>query len=267
MSAGDTSILAATIVAAGMSATWVLSLALRDVSIVDVFWGVGFALITWGITLASGSRSPRTALLLALVSAWTFRLATHLWLRWRRAGAEDRRYAAMRRKAGAAFPLRSLVTVFALQGVLMWLISVPLQLALLDDRRRIGALAWLGVVLFVVGFACEAIADAQLTRFRADAANADRVLDVGLWGWSRHPNYFGEVVLWWGLFLVCVDGTAAWWTIFSPLIVTVLLLRVSGIPLLERGMHRRRPAYAEYVARTSAFVPLPPQRARTNGLR
>ncbi len=254
--------LTASIVATAMSAMWLLSLVLGDVSIVDVYWGVGFALICWGVAGAGGIRSPRAALLLALVSAWALRLALHLLLRWRRAGAEDRRYAAMRRKAGATFPLRSLVTVFALQGILMWLISVPLQLALIEPASRIGAPGWAGVTLFVLGFACEAIADAQLARFRAEPSSADRVLDVGLWAWSRHPNYFGEVVAWWGLFLVCVDGTGTWWTIFSPVIVTVLLLRVSGIPLLERGMRRRRPAYAEYVARTSAFIPLPPRRHR-----
>jgi len=257
--------LTAAIVATGMSAMWLLSLALGDVSIVDVYWGVGFALICWSVAIAAGSWTPRAALLLVLVSVWALRLALHLLRRWRRAGVEDRRYAAMRRKAGAGFARRSLVTVFALQGVLMWLISTPLQLALLDSSTRLRGLGWAGVALFVLGFGCETIADAQLTRFRGASANADRVLDVGLWAWSRHPNYFGEVVAWWGLFLVCVDGTGAWWTIVSPVIVTVLLLRVSGIPLLERGMHKRRPAYAAYVARTSAFIPLPPRRARPDG--
>ena len=254
-------------VAAGMVMLWLLSIALADVSIVDVYWGLGFAMIAWIAAWSAPRCSPRAALVLTLVSLWALRLALHLFLRWRRAEGEDRRYAAMRRKAGARFTRRSLVTVFGLQGALMWIVSLPLQLAIVRGNAPLGWLGWLGVTIFAAGWACESIADHQLTRFRATHANAHRVLDTGLWAWSRHPNYFGEVTLWWGMFLVAVEGTGAWWTILSPVIVTVLLVRVSGIPMLEHGMHRRRPEYAEYVARTSAFIPLPPgarsSRART----
>jgi len=252
--------LTAALIATAMTAVWLLSVALHDVSIVDVFWGLGFLLVCWTVAVATGNSAPAAMLVATLVSLWALRLALHIFARWRRTGTEDRRYAAMRKKAGPAFARRSLVTVFALQGALMWLISVPLQLAIIRATGGIGPLGWMGIVVFALGVAFEAVADAQLTRFRAEAGNVDLVLDVGLWSWSRHPNYFGEVVAWWGLFLVCVDTTGAWWTVFSPTIVTVLLLRVSGIPLLERGMHRRRPAYADYVARTSAFIPLPPRR-------
>jgi steroid 5-alpha reductase family enzyme len=245
-------------VAAGMVALWLLSIALADVSIVDVYWGLGFAMIVWVAAWSAPIRSPRTVLVLALVSLWALRLALHLLLRWRRAAGEDRRYAAMRRKAGARFVRRSLLSIFGLQGTLMWIVSLPLQLAIVQGSAPLGWLGALGVAVFGIGFVCESLADLQLTRFRSARVNADRVLDTGLWAWSRHPNYFGEVLLWWGLFLVTVEGTAAWWTIISPLIVTVLLVRVSGIPMLEHGMHRRRPEYTEYVARTSAFVPLPP---------
>jgi steroid 5-alpha reductase family enzyme len=245
-------------VAAGMVTLWLLSIALADVSIVDVYWGLGFATIAWIAAWSAPRWSPRAMLVLTLVSLWALRLALHLFLRWRGAKGEDRRYAAIRRKAGARFVRRSLISVFGLQGVLMWIVSVPLQLAIVRGSAPIGWLGWLGVAIFAAGWACESIADLQLTRFRGVHANADRVLDTGLWAWSRHPNYFGEVVLWWGLFLVTVEGTGAWWTIVSPLTVTMLLVRVSGIPMLEHGMQRRRPEYAEYVARTSAFIPLPP---------
>jgi steroid 5-alpha reductase family enzyme len=255
-------------VAAGMLTLWLVSIALADVSIVDVYWGLGFAMIAWIAAWSAPVTSPRAVLVLGLVSLWASRLALHLFLRWRRADGEDRRYAAMRRKAGARFVRRSLIAVFGLQGVLMWIVSLPLQLAIVRGGAPLGWLGALGIVVFAAGFVWESLADLQLTTFRRARANADRVLATGLWAWSRHPNYFGEVVLWWGLFLVTVEGTAAWWTIVSPLIVTVLLVRVSGIPMLEHGMQRRRPEYAEYVARTSAFVPLPPaarsSRARTS---
>ncbi|HEY2386810.1 MAG TPA: DUF1295 domain-containing protein [Candidatus Binatia bacterium] len=250
-------------VVVAMVALWGLSIALADVGIVDVWWGLGFAVVAWVAWVmrpvpVAGAPSGRAALVLALVSLWALRLATHLFVRWRASPGEDRRYAAMRRKAGDDFVRRSLRTVFGLQGLLMWIISLPLQLAVVRPGGPLGTLGRLGIAVFLLGFGCETVADLQLTRFRRGRSNADQVLDTGLWAWSRHPNYFGEVVLWWGLFLVTVEGTRAWWTIVSPAIVTVLLVRVSGIPMLEHGMARRRPRYAEYVARTSAFIPLPP---------
>ncbi len=251
-------------VAIAMVALWGLSIALADASIVDIWWGPGFAMIGWIAWLLrppTAGRPLHAGLLLGLVSIWASRLALHLFLRWRAAAGEDRRYAAMRRKAGAAFVRRSLHGVFGLQGVLMWIVSLPLQLAIAGDGRPIGIVGWTGVALFAAGWLCESIADLQLTAFRRTRANGDQVLDSGLWAWSRHPNYFGEVVLWWGLFLVAVESSRAWWTIVSPAVVTVLLLRVSGIPMLEHGMARRRPRYADYVARTSAFVPRPPRSA------
>jgi steroid 5-alpha reductase family enzyme len=255
-------------VAVAMVGLWGLSITLADVGIVDVWWGPGFAMIAWIAWIvgamrpapAAGGLSESAVLVLALVTLWALRLATHLFLRWRASTSEDRRYAAMRRKAGDAFVRRSLYAVFGLQGLLMWIISLPLQLAVVAPGNPLGTLGALGVVVFLFGFAWETVADWQLTRFRRTRTNADQVLDTGLWAWSRHPNYFGEVVLWWGLFLVTVEGTHAWGTIVSPAIVTVLLVRVSGIPMLEHGMARRRPRYAEYVARTSAFIPLPPAR-------
>ncbi len=241
-----------------MLVLWLVSIALRDVSIVDIYWGPGFLLIACLAAAGAGTWTPRTFLIVALVAVWALRLAVHLFRRWRRLGVEDRRYAAMRRKAGARFVARSLFSVFALQGAIMWVVSVPLQLALRDPSAPLGWCAWFGTAVFTFGWICESVADVQLTAFRRASAHAGLVLDTGLWACSRHPNYFGEVVLWWGLFLVTVDGTGAWWTSFSPAIVTLLLLlRVSGIPMLERGMNKRRPGYAAYTARTSAFIPLP----------
>jgi steroid 5-alpha reductase family enzyme len=166
----------------------------------------------------------------------------------------------MREAGGSSFPLVSLFTVFWLQAVLAWLVSAPL-FAAVTSGAPLGALDMLGALVFVSGMTLEAVADRQLEAFKADPSNRGRVLDSGLWRYSRHPNYFGNAVLWWGAYLIAVSAGGAW-TVFGPLIMTFLLLKVSGVALLERGMEERRPGYAEYVRRTSAFVPMPPRRGR-----
>lgn len=240
-----------------MTLLWLLSLRLNDASIVDPFWGPGFALVTVAYVWADGRFGPRGLLALGLVSAWAVRLGFHLLKRNRKSG-EDPRYRAMRDRHGARFPWVSLFTVFWLQAVLLWIVSAPLAGSVLS-AGPLGALDFLGTAVFLVGFALEAVADLQLDRFRADPASAGRVLDTGLWRYSRHPNYFGNALLWWGLYIIAAGG-GAYWTVFGPLLMTYLLLRVSGVTLLERSLRTSRPGYAEYADRTSAFVPWPPKR-------
>lgn len=243
-------------IAVAMLLLWLLSLPLRNASIADVFWPLGFVLVAV-ISLRADGYAPRKTLVLALVAAWGFRLAVHLYLRNRGHG-EDPRYRAMRRRWGERrFPVVSLFTVFGFQGALLWIVSLPVQ-ASMGSPRRLWAVDVIGAVVWLAGFVFEAIGDLQLTRFRTRAANADRVLDTGLWRYTRHPNYFGNALLWWGLGLIAVAAGRPW-ALIGPLVMTVLLLRVSGVPLLERRMRRTRPGYEEYVSRTSAFVPMRPK--------
>jgi steroid 5-alpha reductase family enzyme len=237
---------------------WLASLVLRDASIVDVWWGPGFALLAC-VDLAVTGLHPRRVLLAALVSLWGLRLGGYLL--WRNHGkGEDPRYAAMRRHHGARFPLVSLATVFALQGVLQTVVSLPVALAMArPGPASFGALDALGAALFALGLFFEAVGDAQLARFRADPANAGRVMERGLWGWTRHPNYFGDCCVWWGLATIALAAPLGWAGLPGPAVMTVLLLRVSGVALLERTIARRRPGYADYAARVPAFFPRPPR--------
>jgi steroid 5-alpha reductase family enzyme len=239
-----------------MIALWAASVRLRDASIVDPFWGPGFAGVAWASLAASGP-SPRGLLLAVLVTLWGLRLGIHLARRARGHG-EDRRYAAMRATHGERFWIVSLFTVFLLQGALMWTVSLPLQAgAALGRETPLGPLDAVGAAIFGVGLAFEAVADAQLARFLADPANRGQVMDRGLWRFSRHPNYFGDFLVWWGLGAVALSA-GAWWALAGPAVMTALLLRVSGVTLLEQTIGERRPGYAEYAARTSAFFPRPP---------
>ena len=244
-------------VAAAMLALWLLSLWLRNASIVDIWWGPGIALAAAVAWLSAGATHPRALLLVALASLWALRLGGYLF--WRNAGhGEDPRYQAMRRHFGARFPFISLVTVFMLQGVLQWLVSLPLQVgAAAPGAQALGVLDALGVALFAAGLAFEAIGDAQLARFKADPASRGRVLDRGVWRYTRHPNYFGDALAHWGLFTIALATPHGWSMVLSPALMTFLLLRVSGVALLERSIGKRRPAYAEYQRHTSAFIPLP----------
>lgn len=231
---------------------WLASLPLRDVSIVDTAWGW---LVTAPAFVAAAwlpATGPRAALVLALGSLWAVRLSIHI--AWRHRGQpEDRRYGAMRERHGPDFAVKSLVIVFALQAVLGTIVALPLVGAIASPLPW-NALDAIGVAVFALGFAFEAVADAQLARFKSNPAQAGRVLDWGLWRYSRHPNYFGECVLWWGLWLLAA-AAGAWWTVVSPLLMTFLLLRVSGVRLLEQDIGERRPSYGAYIRRTNAFVP------------
>ncbi|MBP7565875.1 MAG: DUF1295 domain-containing protein [Burkholderiaceae bacterium] len=240
---------------------WVLSVARRDASLADRFWP--FLIATPAVLYVTlGPATPQAGWLLALLLAWALRLGLYITIRnW--GHGEDRRYARMRDEHGDAFALRSLVTVFGLQAVLAWLVASPLLAASQagDAPPAWPALLWLGLALGLAGLLIEALADAQMARFRASRPPKGSVMDQGLWRYSRHPNYFGECCVWWGLWIASVGlaGTGALWAVLSPLLMTVLLLRVSGVTLLERDLGTR-PAYRDYIARTSAFIPWPPRR-------
>jgi steroid 5-alpha reductase family enzyme len=238
-----------------MTLLWLASLARRDASIVDVWWGLGFVVIAT-VAHRYGPGAARADLVLAMVALWGLRLAGYLL--WRNWGAEeDRRYQAMRRAWGERFWWVSYATVFLLQGALMWIVSLPAQHAL-ASTQPLGALDVLGVGVFAVGLGFESIGDAQLARWKADPANAGRVMDRGLWRYTRHPNYFGDFLVWWGVWLVAAAAPGGLWTAVGPAIMSLLLMRVSGVPLLERSLARRRPGYDAYRRRTSAFFPWPP---------
>jgi steroid 5-alpha reductase family enzyme len=246
-------VLAAAVIAGAMLALWLLSLALEDSSIVDIFWGPGFVLLAWVIVLQAGW-SPRGALATGLVTVWGLRLALHLAIRNIGKG-EDPRYTAMRRARGSAWWWKSLVIVFAFQGVLIWVVSLPLQQAILRGGP-LGPVDVLATAVFVAGLFFETVGDWQLARFKAQPANRGRVMDQGLWRYTRHPNYFGDFLVWWGLYGLAL-AAGAWWTVVGPLVMSFLLLRVSGVTMLEQGM-KSRPGYEDYVRRTSTFFPRPP---------
>lgn len=238
-------------------AGWIVATVRRNVGLVDIVWPLFFLLAA--VLLAwRGPLDTRGTLVVALVAVWALRLAGYLALRnW--SAPEDHRYQAIRRRNEPGFTWKSLYLVFGLQALLAWLIAAPLAAAL-RGNAPIGVSDVAGAALVSFGLAFEAIADAQLARFKADPANAGRVLDRGLWRYTRHPNYFGEFCVWWGFYAIAF-GAGGGWTVFSPLLMTLLLLKVSGVALLEKDIGQRRPAYRDYVARTNAFFPGPPRQA------
>lgn len=252
---------AAITIVALMLVTWLVSLALTNASIVDIVWGLGFVLVAWAVRITvDDGLDARQWLLTAMTTVWGLRLAGYL--AWRNHGkGEDYRYRAMRKRHGARFGLVSLGTVFGFQGLMMWIVSLPVQLGQADATPDLGPLAWIGLAVWVVGLGFEAIGDAQLARFKADPANAGKVMDRGLWRYTRHPNYFGDACVWWGIALVAAETGTGAWGLIGAVLMTVLLRRVSGVTLLEKSLVKRREGYVEYVASTSPFVPRPPRRA------
>lgn len=243
-----------------MLVTWGISVALKDASIVDIIWGFGFLVVAWVAFFVGDGYNGRKWLITLLATAWGLRLSLYLYMRNHGKG-EDYRYRAMRKRWGARFPLISLVVVFGLQGLLMFVVSMPLQVAQLSGMPEgFTALDYIGAGLWIIGFALESVGDFQLWRFKADPENHGKVMDRGLWRYTRHPNYFGDAVLWWGLFVVALARWENVLVIFAPIVMTVLLTRVSGVPLLEASLKKRRAGYTEYVARTSSFIPMPPKK-------
>jgi len=243
-----------------MLALWAASLWLRDASIVDRFWGVGFVVLAGGTAMLADGYEPRQALIVGTTVLWGLRLSGYItWRNW--GHGEDYRYQAMRKTHGARFPLVSLVTVFLLQGALLWFISLPLQIGQVADAPA--HLTWLdglGALLWILGLTFESVGDYQLARFKANPANNGKVMDRGLWRYTRHPNYFGDAVVWWGFYLIAAATPAGRWTLLSPVLMTFFLMRVSGVALLEKKLVDARPAYRAYIERTNTFFPGPPRK-------
>ena len=242
--------------------TWLASLWRRDASLVDRTWSIliaGAAAVYWALLPEPGTRG---GWMLALAAVWAARLCVYITRRnW--GHGEDRRYQEIRARNEPHFAFKSLYLVFGLQSLLAWVVATPF-LAAMAGGRPVGALDVAGAALAAFGIAFEAVGDAQMARFKADPAHRGQVMDRGLWRTTRHPNYFGEVCVWWGLWLMAL-GAAGWagaWSVASPVLMTVLLLKVSGVALLERDIGERRPAYRDYIARTNAFFPGPRRRTR-----
>lgn len=255
---GEVMITAAVTIAIVMVSTWVVSVAIRNASIVDIVWGLGFVAVSWVLWARIDGNSGRQSLVAVMVGLWGLRLGGYLAKRNIGHG-EDFRYVLMRRKYGSKFPIISLFTVFGLQGVIMWTVSLPVQFASADDSPGVGPIAVMGIIVWLIGLAFETVGDWQLARFKADPANQGKVMDQGLWRLTRHPNYFGDAVMWWGVGIVAAETGSGVIGFIGPAVMTWFLMRVSGVPMLEKALHKRREGYAEYVARTSAFFPRPPR--------
>jgi len=263
----STMLINATALLAVILALWAYYAKIRDVSFIDAFWAFGMVLLAWATWAQSNAPDARSHLLLGLTSLWGLRLTFHLWTRWRAHG-EDPRYAkimgSVMEKKGWSWSKTSLLSVFLTQAPLLFITSLPAQLGIWaseDGVTVLGPLALIGTIIAIIGILFETVGDSQLNAFRANPANKGKVLDTGLWRYTRHPNYFGDACTWWGIWLIaCETGLAGWISIIGPIFLTFTLTRWSGKPLLERGMKKTRPEYADYVTRTSGFFPLPPKR-------
>ena len=234
--------------------TWLASVLKRNVAIVDSVWSLMFIIEAAVYAWITPTLSPRALLVLTLVGIWGLRLAAHITIRnW--GHGEDRRYQAIRTRNEPHFAFKSLYLVFGLQAILSWIISLPLLGATVEVHPWV-ALDAMGAALWGTGFIFEAGGDWQLSRFKADPNNAGKVMNRGLWRFTRHPNYFGDFCVWWGLYMIAISA-GAWWSIPGPILMSFLLMRVSGVTLLERDIGERRPQYADYVRRTNAFFPGP----------
>ncbi len=242
-----------------MVGTWVVSIRLKNASIVDIVWGAGFVLVAWVSYALGDGVASRKMLLAWMVTLWGGRLAIYLFIRNHGKG-EDPRYVAMRKRRGDKFALQSLWVVFGLQGVLMWIVSLPVQVgSVADQPTSLGPVEIVGVILYTIGIYFESTGDFQLSQFKADPANAGQVMDQGLWRYTRHPNYFGDFCVWWGIWIVAAATGVGIYAIVGPIVMTSFLLRVSGVAMLERSITKRRPGYDEYMRKTNAFFPGPPR--------
>lgn len=253
----------ALIVALCFAILWLIALRLRDVSFIDSWWALGMVVLAWASFLGTGAPNPRKLVLTGLCSLWGLRLGLYLLWRWRRNGP-DPRYQSMLSRAegerGMSFSRAALQLVFALQAPLQFIVALPVQLGQFGDGD-IGPLGYAGAALAIIGILFETIGDAQLARFKKDAANRENVLDRGLWRFTRHPNYFGDACVWWGLYLLAAESTIGIWALPGPILLTVLLTRWSGMPTVEGRMRRKKKGYDAYVRRTPAFVPWWPKRS------
>ncbi len=235
---------------------WFVSLVKRDVSIVDAFWPIFFVVVAANTFLLVDEPTTRTSIVIVLTLGWALRLSGYItWRNWGK--QEDFRYQEIRARNTPNFAVKSLFIIFLFQAVLAWLVSLTL-LGALTGAMQLSILDYVGLILCATGIAFETIGDYQLARFKANPENKNKVMDRGLWKYTRHPNYFGDFCVWWGFYLFAISA-GAWWTLPGPVVMTVLLLKVSGVSLLEKDIGKRRPGYAEYVARTNVFFPGPPK--------
>ena len=243
-----------------MTLLWIYSVRVTNASIVDSFWGAGFVLQTWVyFALTPDGFSLRKLLICAIVTIWGLRLSIHIYRR-NHGKPEDFRYQEFRRRYGPGYWWISFFQVFLLQGILMFIIGTPLLLAQISPTPNASTIFdVLGLIVWIVGFYFESVGDAQLARFKADPNKKGKLLNTGLWAYTRHPNYFGDAAQWWGYYLIAL-GAGGWWTIFSPILMTLLLIKVSGVGLLEKTLAKTKPGYKEYMQTTSAFVPWLPRR-------
>ena len=241
-------------------AAWLVSVAIRNVAFVDSLWSLFFLIAAVVFAVSAWPLSARGLLVTVLVAVWALRLSIYITARnW--GEPEDYRYQKIRANNEPGFAFKSLYIVFGLQGLLAWIIAMPLMPAIMNPGS-IGLLEVMAAALWLVGFAFEAGGDYQLSRFKRDASNKGRVLATGLWRFTRHPNYFGDFCIWWAFYLFAV-AAGGWWTLISPLLMSFLLLKVSGVAMLEKTITDRRPDYAEYIRRTNAFFPGFPKSATT----
>lgn len=244
--------LSAAVIGVYVTLVWGLSLALKNASIMDIFWGLGFVTLS-GVYYGLVDGDPgRKLLITALVGLWGLRLSLHIGLRnW--GHPEDFRYANWRKQYAPNYWIVSYFQVFLLQGAILLFVAMPVLVAH-SSVTPLGWLDYLGTGIWLIGFLFEAIGDWQLMRFKANPANKGQVLNTGLWAYTRHPNYFGEAVLWWGHWLIAL-AAGGWWTVLSPVVMTFLLVRVSGVAMLEKTLKETRPGYKEYIERVPAFFP------------
>jgi len=243
------------VIMACLTALWVVSLLIKDASIIDIFWGAGFVVVAWFYRYQLQATDWRSLVFCGMVTIWGLRLTLHLAFRNLGHG-EDYRYQTWRKEHGKNWWWVSYLRVFLLQGVILWIVSSPFMITLSHPSESLQFLDYVGIALWIVGLGFEAIGDWQLQQFKKDATNKGKVMQTGLWGLTRHPNYFGDALLWWGFFLfACSSGTEALWYVFSPLLMTFLLMRVSGVALLEQKLTATRPEYEAYKKRVPAFFP------------
>jgi steroid 5-alpha reductase family enzyme len=249
-----------------MNLIFILSLIKKNASIVDIAWGAGFVLVTASallfFTFRQQSLDSRKILTAVLITIWGSRLSWHIYQR-NKGKPEDFRYAAWRQKWGKNFVLRSYFQIFLLQGFFLYLIVLPALFIIRDRFDGLNHLDAFGLLVWLTGFFFEATADAQLKKFKKKPENKGKLIATGLWKYSRHPNYFGESVMWWGIFLIGLNAAGGWLGVTSPLTITILLTLVSGVPLLEKK-YLGSPAFKAYKATTSAFFPLPPKKMKSD---
>ena len=245
-------------IACMMLIVWLVSLKMRDASIVDIAWGSGFVVVAWVSFWLSDGNSTRSLLLTVLTTIWGLRLAFYLAKRNLGLG-EDFRYQSMRRKHGSKFAFVSLYTVFGVQGLLMWIVSLPVQLGQVRLTPSFGVIGAVGVLAWCIGMFFETVGDAQLAKFKRDPGTKGLVMNRGLWRYTRHPNYFGDACVWAGLGLIAAESRLGIFGLVGPVVMTFLLVKVSGAALLDRAMLKRKPGYETHVATTSGFITRPPR--------